>query len=105
MARRKMFGTVLPTLQTLLVLLFFLLASSQQGKLTLSHDRNEVILILELRFGLWLADLSINQVCSQMFIVLFLLPFNTSRYSKSKSRRSIEGSLAGCRVPSSSCLT
>ena len=29
-----MFGIVLPTLQTLLVLLFFLLASSQQGKLT-----------------------------------------------------------------------
>ena len=61
-----MFGTVLPTLQTLLVLLFFLLASSQQGKLTLSHDRDEVILILGLRFGLWLADLSINQVLTSV---------------------------------------
>ena len=90
-----MFGTVLPTLQTLLVLLFFLLASSQQGKLTLSHDRNEVILILGVRFGLWLADLSINQVCSRVFIVLSLLLFITFQVQQEQVEEEHRGVIGG----------
>ena len=54
-----------------------------------------MILILGVRFGLWLADLSINQVCSRVFIVLSLLLFITFQVQQEQVEEEHRGVIGG----------